>query len=90
MQATAPSPEQSWDNLMVRAVDRANGIPDTRSIRTDLQEALLLMQRLKDQMMGARDEEIKVWKHRAEKAEARVKELETKYEGQPKKEEEKA
>lgn len=89
MQAAAPSPEQQWDNIFQRLIDRANGIPDLRALRIDIQEALIHVQRLKEQLVGTRDEAAKVWKERAEKAEARVKELETKYELQPKKDEEK-
>ncbi len=91
MQNVAPSPEQQWETMLNRLAERANGIPDTRALKIDIQEGLLFLQRLKDQLIANKVEELQVWKDRADKAEAglkeaqtRTKELEAKYEFQPK------
>ena len=81
-----PSLEQVWNQLREEIRNLVKSLPDTRGTIEVLGQKYEAMISVTAELYKNWQETEKVWKARAEKAEARVKELEEKYE--PKKKEE--
>lgn len=75
-----PSLEQVWNQLRDEIRNLIKSLPDTRGVIEIITQKYELMLTVTAELYKNWQEEVKVWKARAEKAEARVKELEEKYE----------